>query len=691
MTWRERWSRGWYAAVAAVQFLKRVAGSEHFARRALRWSAPSAVAACAGGIVAGVGDTLQGDGALGLDTVAATGFVLIAAAPILFALAVIARGTWAAWGPRELAERFTEPGGGMPRLAGWLVTAVLGTALLAWLVFRGTWLLVSWTQFKPNVVSLAEPVIAVASTLVILVASPLAVAVIATLARRADARWQRRGRRTLLSPRRLFGATFVIAATALAIVWRLAISPRIGPLAIGVALAPALGLAVTIAVHVVARRVRARALASTIGALAGACVAFAVVTAVARPAAALGIWGDQPVAGLVVERVFSLDRIRRALPLDDYRPVARPGERHRDIIVVMIDTVRADRTPPYGGTADMPVLKALGERGAVFEWAFSPSNVTRRSVPTMLTGTSPDRVRGRVVGWGLRLDPRHVLVAERLRAAGYATAGFVCCGGLYGEDLRTGFDRGLETLEIDESAIELGTRAAQFVTSRADRRPLFVWMHFLEPHNWTVNNSLAGSIQDQYDRSLATVDKALVPLVAAYANRPPDEAPIIIVTSDHGEALGEHGQRNHSTDLYNSQIRVPLVIAGPTVAAARHTETVGLVDLVPTIIDLAGFVPPAGRSIDGESLADVARGKAATARGTAFAAMIADRSNPGGISAIVDGKWKLIETHGVRELYDVRADPGERTNLVARHPDIAARLATLLATQRMRARVSAFE
>ncbi len=656
----------------------------------MRWLAPSAVAACAGGLCAGVVDTVKGDGELGLDSVAATGFVLVAAIPVLLGLAIVARAVWAAWRPREIAERLTEAGGAMPRLAGWMATLILGVALFAWLVFRGTWLLVSWTQFKPNVVALAQPVIAVVGALAILLVAPIAVSLFAAIARRIDGAWQRRGHTTLLAPRKLFAATGIAALIAIVLVWLFVIAPRIGPLAIGVLLAPLLGLVVAIATH----RLRVRAFSIAAVVLAGACIAFAIVTAYLRPAAALGIWGDQPIGGLVVERVFSLDRIRSALPLDDYRPVARAGAKHRDIVVVMIDTVRADHTPPYGGKAEMPVLKALGERGAIFQWAFSPSNVTRRSVPTMLTGTAPDRVRGRVVGWGLRLDPRHILVAERLRVAGYDTAGFVCCGGLYGDDLRTGFDRGMSTLVIDESAEMLGAKAGRYVTAKAergDKRPLFMWLHFLEPHNWSVNTASTGTASDQYDRSLAMVDRALVPLIAAFSNRPTDDAPIIIVTSDHGEALGEHGQRNHSTDLYNSQIRVPLVIAGPTVTAVRPTETVGLVDLVPTIIDLAGFEPPHGRSIDGRSIADLARGTPSTAPGRAFAAMIADRSNPGGVSAIIDGPWKMIETHGVRELYNMHQDPDERANVAAKHPEIVGRLAAMLGAQRARARVSAFD
>src|SRR5690606_38920534 len=111
--------------------------------------------------------------------------------------------------------------------------------------------------------------------------------------------------------------------------------------------------------------------------------------------------------------------------------------------LITIDTVRADATPPYGGSAEMPALAALGERGAVFSWAFAPSNVTRRSIPSMVIGLAPNRIRGRVVGWALRVDPRHVLLAERLRAGGYETAGFMCCAGFWSPEVRTGLQRGL--------------------------------------------------------------------------------------------------------------------------------------------------------------------------------------------------------------------------------------------------------
>src|SRR5262249_20402779 len=155
--------------------------------------------------------------------------------------------------------------------------------------------------------------------------------------------------------------------------------------------------------------------------------------------------------------------------------------------------------------------------------------------------------------------------------------------------------------------------------------PLFVWMHILEPHNWTLATG-EGRNEDEkrrfYDRSLTQSDAMLAELLNAFSHRDPRLAPIVIVSADHGEALGRPGHASHSTALYASQTHVPLVIAGPGIKPQHILETVSLVDLVPTVMELAGFVPPGGAAIDGRSVADLATGRRAgdPERGEAFAA-----------------------------------------------------------------------
>ncbi len=654
------------------------------------------MAASAGALVAGLFEGLTSD--LG-ELVASAGFFAILALPVLFVGGLIVRGLIRAWQPRALIDRLVEEGGGAPRLVGWLALLAVGCGVMAVAIYRGTWMLAEDGELHPMPVSFVEPVIAVACALLLFAVSRPAVAVVSHLVRAADHRWRRAGRSTLLRPRAIVIATAGFVAAVAAIAWFTFIKPRLGPFDTSIVYAPLIAVAIATLGHAGYARIRRRALVGSIaGTLALAAIGFALIARVTRPSLAIEIWGERPLAGAAVEVLYDIDAIRADISLAEFRPVDRPGAAHPDIILVTIDSLRATQTPPYGGTAAMPVLAALADRGAVFEWAFAPSNVTRRSIPSMVIGFAPNRIRGRVVGWALRVDPRFVLLAERLAAGGYETAGFMCCAGFWGPEARTGLARGLEHVEIEHEGKQLGELAHTWLDAREARgnarRPLFVWIHALEPHNWThgANAPTNRETRDQlYNRALAQADAILGHALQPFANRDPASAPIVIVTADHGEALGDHGQPFHSTDLYNSQLRVPFVIAGPGVPAARLLETVSLTDLTPTIVELAGFQAPT--ELDGRSIADAITGKRASPpdTGTAFAAMIKDRSNPGGLSAFVRGRWKLIATDsGSYELYDVHADPEERTNLAPQRPEVVRELAALLDVKVAAARVSPF-
>jgi arylsulfatase A-like enzyme len=271
----------------------------------------------------------------------------------------------------------------------------------------------------------------------------------------------------------------------------------------------------------------------------------------------------------------------------------------------------------------------------------------------------------------------------------------MCCEGFWGKSFHTGLERGLAHLEIEPRGVALAQRARDWLATRERQpaaAPLFVWMHVLEPHNWTQN---AGEARDDdrhaaYDRALAVADRIAGEVLGVFAGRPSDRAPIVIVTADHGESLGDHGHPYHSTDLYDAQIRVPLVIAGPGIAARRVAEAVSLTAVVPTVLELAGFVAPA--DVDADSFADLATGRRAGSAeaGVAFAAMIKDRSNPGGITAVNRGRWKLIDNNDQLELYDTGADPGEHHNLLDQQPRIASELRQLLTTRAATAARSPF-
>jgi hypothetical protein len=520
-----------------------------------------------------------------LGMVAAAGFLALVALPMLLGLGVIIRGLWAAWAPSSLG--LIEEGGGSPRFAGWLAALLCGAAGLAWFMWEGTWLIAKWTTFKVGPTAFAEPALAiVAMALMIVLSRPLARG-FAAMIRSVDRGWRRGGHPSVLTPTNLAVIAAITAIAGIYVMWHYVLSPRLEPLDTEVLEAPAIAVVAVLFAHLAWRAwPRARRLAGAIvGTLAAVLVGAALVAWQTQPSLTLSIWGDRPLAGLAIDSLFDLDSIRSTVSLAEFMPEPVPGADHPDIIVVTIDTVRADHTPPYFGTADMPVLKDLGKHGTVFEWAYSPSNVTRRSIPSMIIGLAPDRIRGRVVGWALRVDPRHVLLAERLRAGGYETAGFMCCEGFYGKDMHTGLERGLEHLEIEPNGLALARRARLWLDERAKlpgRRPLFLWMHILEPHNWAVGSG--DPVNDDgrrkaYDRTLTLSDSMLAELLGAFASRDPGKAPIVIISADHGEGLGEHGAPFHSTDLYNSQTHVPLVISGPGIKPQRISETVSLTDL----------------------------------------------------------------------------------------------------------------
>jgi arylsulfatase A-like enzyme len=675
--------------------LQPLSRAHHIVIASGRWLAPSAAAACFAAFVAGALEAHGMDTVFG--TLAAAGFLALVAVPVLLVLGAVARALWAAWDPASLA--LIDEGGGSPQFAGWLVAILVGAAGVAWFMWQGTWLLSRWTAFKPVSIALAEPVLAiVAMAASIVLSRPFARGCTAAL-RSIDLRWRSRGHRSALTPTKLAITVTLVLIVVLKIMWAYVLSPRLGPVDTSVLYPPVSALLALLFAHRAwVAWPRVLKIAGTLfGLLAAAIVACAMFAWRTQPSLMLAIWGDRPLAGLAIDTLFDLDDIRSHVSLAEFLPTPVPGAEHPDIILVTIDTVRADHTPPYAGTADMPVLKQLGERGTVFEWAYSPSNVTRRSIPSMIIGLAPDRVHGRVVGWALRVDPRHVLVAERLRAGGYETAGFLCCGGFYGAEMRTGLTRGLEHIEIEPNGLALARRAQVWLEEREKmpgRRPLFLWMHILEPHNWAVANGdpvNEDARRKVYDKTLSYSDSMLTELLSSFSSRAPDKAPIVIVTADHGEGLGEHGQVFHSTDLYNSQTHVPLVIAGPGIKTQRIGETVSLTDLTPSLLEFAGFAAPTG--LDGVSFADLATGKRAQIAdgGAAYAAMIFDRSNPGGVASVVLGRWKLIESPTGMELYEARADPGEHSNRLRTKPPILDALLKTLRAHQAAAKESPFK
>lgn len=650
------------------------------------WVATTAALAAIGSVIAGAVEARTADTLA--EAIATIGFGTIITWPILTLVALLARALWLGWNPRGLAAGMVDEHGSAPRLAGWLAYVLVACFLLSWATFNVIRLLAAWTTFKPTVVAITVPPLVVVTALGLVAGSRPVVGAFAAAAGWLDRKCRAKWKRSPFKPRALAIAAAVALATVAVLAWEISIKPRIGYLDLAILLHPAIAIAVTSAAGVAARKVPVRA--RRIGLAAGAAVAvltmgFAQWMRTYEPLAVLQIWARPTIASEAVEHIYELEDLRDDIAVMVDPPRLRSGATPRNIVLITIDTVRADHTPLNGGHADMPNLARLGSTGAVFYEAFSPGNVTRRSVPSIALGVSPPRVRGKVAGWALRLDPRHVLLAERFRAAGYDTAGFFCCASFWGAYHKLGLNRGLDHVEIEPDGAKLSELAREWLTARrADpsaTKPLFIWVHFIEPHNWLEghNPQTSSDRSAQYDRVLNEVD-GYVGIVLSAFQEAGAQAPIVAITADHGEALGDHGSPYHSTDLYDSQIHVPLVINGPGIPAHRVLEVVGVVGIAPTLLELAGFSPPGMPQVDGTSFAALATGTGSgdPDGGYAFAAMIKDRSVPDGMRAVMRGRWKLIETKHGFELYDRASDPRESHNLATTRTDMLAQMKTLL-------------
>ncbi|MCG8416498.1 MAG: sulfatase-like hydrolase/transferase [Proteobacteria bacterium] len=665
---------------------------------------PSAIAAICASTLVGIIE-----GALRVSTllhvVAAGGYFVVIAAPASLAGSVVIRVVWRSWRVGDIITAMAESGGGVPQLAAWLSYGLLALSLFLIASLNTLRLLLAATS-APTVVNLAGTLIMTAAFAVLVALSWPSVQLLTRFFRAVDRVAQARRGRSVLTPPVLATAATVALLTLLAGTWFITIKPSIGPfdttpLHYAAALAAIVAVVHTLWPQLAARRRLARVVNGSVLAVAIGLLATGLYARYQTPYTLLEIWGETTIAGQAIDRLYNRYDLRGEVPLDRIRPRPRKAGAQRatspDIIVMTVETLRADRTPVYGGQALMPNLTRLARRGAVFEWAFAPSNNTRRSLPAMMLGQNPDRIRGRVVGWALRLDPRHFTVAERFRAANYQTAGFFCCRSFFDPSLKLGLSRGFVHISLTRKDADLAERGRQWIAQYDTDRPLFVWFHFFDPHDWEKNQPPEKGRQTasrRYDRALSASDHALTELVSLLLERATRRATIIVYTSDHGEGVGDHGQRNHSTDLYNSQIHVPLVIVGPGVQHRRIQRPVGLVDLTPTLLDLAGYTPPGSPDMDGVSLAPLLRGEddETVASGRAYAVMVEDRSVEKSARAAIAGRHKYIEYDGSDrvELYNFVADPKEKRNLARAEPQLLRSMREHMARYRASARVSPF-
>ena len=376
---------------------------------------------------------------------------------------------------------------------------------------------------------------------------------------------------------------------------------------------------------------------------------------------------------------------------------------HPNIILITVDTTRADRMGFLGSKSGLtPKLDALARHSVVFTHAYAQAPFTAPSHATILTGTNPQFHQ--VADFEVPLSKDLPYAPAILKAQGYRTAAFV--GSIVldpSQGLSIGFDRGFDTYDAgfhkaapgEDHYTSTGRRATAVVEhalawlSIREPGPFFIWVHLYDAHYpYNPPEPFKGRYKSApYDGGIVYVDSAVGKLFDQLRARGLFENSLIAVMADHGESLGDHGEEFHGFFLYDATIRVPLLLKlpGERFAGKRIEDHVGLVDVLPTILQTVGIEVP--QEIQGESLLGTmtmtTTMKPLPAAGAAFAPP-SSTSRPlyaetdyalraygwSSLRSLRSGKYLLIEAPR-RELYDMTADPKAEHDLSAASKAVA--------------------
>ena len=342
----------------------------------------------------------------------------------------------------------------------------------------------------------------------------------------------------------------------------------------------------------------------------------------------------------------------------------------RNLLIVTIDTMRADRLGAYGDeTARTPVMDAFAARGARFTRAFAVAPITLTSHASLMTGLYPAGHGGRHNG--MRIDDDVPTIAERLAGSGVATGGFVAAFPL---DRRFGLDRGFQAygdrMPRGADGRPANERPGHVVVDEAlawleahRSRRFFLWVHLFEPHAPYGDARTGRPVAARYADEIAESDRQVGRLLDGLGEA--RDSTLVVVTSDHGEAFGEHGEIAHSIFVYDTTLQVPLVLAGPGVHPRTVDGPVSLIDVAPTVLSLLG-VP--GVDGDGIDLGPALSGSALPDR-TLYAESYAPQLDFGwsALRTVRTAGWKYIAAPAP-ELYEVSIDAGELRNVVSSEP-----------------------
>jgi arylsulfatase A-like enzyme/Flp pilus assembly protein TadD len=372
---------------------------------------------------------------------------------------------------------------------------------------------------------------------------------------------------------------------------------------------------------------------------------------------------------------------------------AAPGPPAGGVLLITVDTLRADHLGCYGAAGDpTPRIDRLAAEGVRIQDASTPVPITLPAHASLMTGVAPP-VHGVRDNGDFRLGPEPPTLAAHLGEGGFATAAFV---GAVVLDAAFGLDRGFGHYDDDvpvpadsggagassypdRPAAEVVDAALAWLQALPPGGPFFAWVHLFDPHApYLPPEPQRGRYGATYRGEVAYVDEQVGRLLDGLEALGRAGDTLVVLTADHGEGLGEHGETTHGFFLYQATIHVPLLLRlpGRLPAGGRVEGAATLLDVAPTIAELAGRGPLPGAA--GVSLVAAARGARLPDRPLYLETYLPYfQMRWSGSRGVRHGSWKYIAATGA-ELYDVGADPAERRDVAAERPETADRLAGAL-------------
>jgi arylsulfatase A-like enzyme/Flp pilus assembly protein TadD len=359
------------------------------------------------------------------------------------------------------------------------------------------------------------------------------------------------------------------------------------------------------------------------------------------------------------------------------RPIPAADAQKPNVIFITIDTLRADHLHCYGDAQiQTPNIDALAAGGARFTQAYTPVPITLPAHSAIFTGEYP-MATGMHDFSGNKLSPKAVTLAEVLRQNGYSTAAFIGSAVL---DSRFGLNQGFDTYydhfdfsRLDETNMDLMARPGDQVVDAAlgwlrvnPPQPVFLWVHLYDPHDpYTPPEPFASRYRAHpYDGEIAFDDAQVGRLVQFLKDAGIYDSSVIVLMADHGEGLGEHGEKTHGFFVYNSTLHVPVIIRVPGAAPRVVSDEISSVDVMPTVLQALKIpVPP---SVQGRGLLSEILGHSFSGSSNLYAETYLP---------LLHFHWNQLRSYQSRgmkyidaprpELYDTRTDPKELKNLYA--------------------------